>query len=472
MELRGTWLSEGPKYAFLLFVCFFVFFPLYLMVNISLKNSAQIAKNPWAPSATVEIIKIEAPHDGMLTYEPAAITLTGLAGTQTYRVPFDPAWVVEWPRDKNSREFSAVQQGRIVATLLLAEDIRLRADSHGRWSDETGRAIGMPEGFTVGLTVPAALTKFKGGTEVAQLIASGDAQIQRTGAAYTFTGKDGLPAKLVTRYRQAIDQIPAQANVLVLSGASVTGGQLVCTYKKRILFKWENYIEAYHYVLPYVLNTVIIAVSVVVFSLLFASLSAYAFARYNFWGKSVLFGMIIVLMMIPSVLNLIPMFVIVKSFPFFGGNNLFGQGGHGLLDNLLVVILPAVAGSQIINIYILRNFFEGISEGLFESGRIDGASDMQMYWHICLPLSKPILGTLAIMTIVGEWNNYIWPLVTLKKQSLMTITIGLAHLEGQFTSDYGLQMAGFTLAAIPLVILFMCTMKLFIKGISSGAIKF
>lgn len=469
---RGI-IVEGPKYLFLILVSLFVFFPLYLMVNISLKNSSQIAKNPWLPAPAVETVKVEAVDDGVLTYEEAKLVLQGAGQRKEYVLAFDPVQVIKWERDAHLHLLQELKQDQLVAVVQLATDTWLQQGFDGILYTKAGQALVLPKGFTQTGTFKNTFVHLNAGTPVGVLRAPFTSTIERVSAAYTFINSStGVAEELVTRYGQKQKDIPLNARLMVLSGATVPAGGVVYAYARRIVFKWENYIEAYKYVLPYVRNTIFIAVVVVVLSLLFSSLAAYAFARYDFFGKSVLFSMIILLMMIPSVLNLIPLFVIVKNFPLLGGNNFFGNGGHGMLNNYLVVILPAVATAQIMNIYILRNFFEGLSEGVFESGRIDGATDLQMYWHICLPLSRPIMGTLAIMTIVGQWNNYLWPLVTLKKESLFTITIGLAHLEGQFASDYGLQMAGFTLAAVPLIILFIFTMKFFIRGLSSGAIKF
>ncbi len=219
----------------------------------------------------------------------------------------------------------------------------------------------------------------------------------------------------------------------------------------------ENYATSWKYVYPYLGNTLFVGIVTVLLTLFFGSISAYVFARHRFPGREILFMAIILLMMVPGILNLIPLFVICKSL-------------H-LLNTLWGVILPSVAGGQVTTIYILRTFFEEQPEDLFDSAKIDGASDFQIYRHIALPLAQPILATLAVMTFVGQWNNYIWPLVILKDDALYTVTIGLAHLESQMNFPYGELMAGYTLASVPLVLLFLFTMRLFIRGLASGAIK-
>jgi len=142
-----------------------------------------------------------------------------------------------------------------------------------------------------------------------------------------------------------------------------------------------------------------------------------------------------------------------------------------LLNSLLALILPAIAGGQVINVYVMRNNLETLAKDLFDAAKIDGASNFQTYWHIAVPLSKPIMGTLGIFALLSQWNNFIWPWIVIKDMEKMTITAGLAKLEGQHLSDYGLQMAGAALASLPLIILFFFMMNLFIRGMQSGAIK-
>lgn len=251
--------------------------------------------------------------------------------------------------------------------------------------------------------------------------------------------------------------VPVQASVIVTEGERVHGRQSVARFFRPLWLDMDNYREAWVYVKPFILNTVVVAVTTMVLSLLFASLSAFVFARFQFPGKALLYSMIIVLLMIPGVLNLVPLYVVVKNM--------------GLLNSLLALILPAIAGGQVTNIYIMRNNLETLAKDLFDAAKIDGASNLQTYWHIAVPLSKPIMGTLGIFALLAQWNNFIWPWIVLRDMDKMTITAGLAKLEGQHLSDYGLQMAGAVLASLPLIILFFFMMNLFIRGMQSGAIK-
>lgn len=219
----------------------------------------------------------------------------------------------------------------------------------------------------------------------------------------------------------------------------------------------ENYTEAWRVVSKYILNSIIVSGGSVIFMVALAALAAWAFARYPFPGREFFFYLVIALLMIPGELTLIPAFLLVKTL--------------GLLNTHLVLILPYIAGGQVFAIFILRSFFQSMPEEMFEAARIDGANEMQTFMRIGLPLSQSILGVVAIMHILGTWNDLIWPIVTLSNQNLMTLTIGLYAFRTAWYSIWGPLMAGYVLASIPLIILFAFTSRLFVEGLSSGAIK-
>jgi len=225
----------------------------------------------------------------------------------------------------------------------------------------------------------------------------------------------------------------------------------------------ENYSKAWQVVAPYVKNSLIVTTANVIGMMIVATLAAYAFARFRFPGRQFFFFMIIALLMVPGVLTLIASFMWVKS--------LFWSDSLNLIDSYWVLILPGIAGAQIGAIFLCRSFFAGLPTELFEAARIDGASDLQIIWNIVLPLSKPILGTVAVMNILGNWNSFLWPLLTVGDKSMYTIAIGLRYFSGQFANSYGPMFAGYALASIPLIVLFLLTMRHFIAGLTSGAIK-
>jgi ABC-type glycerol-3-phosphate transport system permease component len=222
---------------------------------------------------------------------------------------------------------------------------------------------------------------------------------------------------------------------------------------------WSNYVDAWRRLDDSILNTIIVGV-VSAFGVTFlGSLSAYVFARHHFPGRDTLFLALLALLMIPGVLTLIPLFLLVKDM--------------GLLNTYWVLILPYIAGGQAFAIFVLRSFIASQPEEIFESARIDGAGEFTIYSRITLPMAKPILGTLAILSLLSTWNDYIWPSVTLRNPELWTISLQLVSFSSQWASlqQYGPMFAGYVIASIPLFILFIFTMRLFIEGLATGAIK-
>jgi ABC-type glycerol-3-phosphate transport system permease component len=236
-------------------------------------------------------------------------------------------------------------------------------------------------------------------------------------------------------------------------------------------YQWSNYAQAWEAVSPYITNSVVVTVSTVIGTLIVATLSAYAFARHQFPAKEPLFYAILALMMIPGVLTLISSFMWMKQFPFAGGNDMWGSGGNGLLNSHLALVLPYLAGGQVFAIFILRSFLAALPEELFEAARLDGASELQLYARIAMPLCRPIIGTIAVMTTLSSWNDYVWPLIVLSDDSRKTLSIGLAFFRGAYATTYGPLFAGYVIASLPLLVLFLLTMRAFIAGLTSGAIK-
>ena len=225
----------------------------------------------------------------------------------------------------------------------------------------------------------------------------------------------------------------------------------------------RNYRLAWNVVAPYVKNSLLVTVASVTGVLFVAVLAAYAFARFDFPGRQVFFFMIIVLLMVPGVLTLIASFMWVKA--------LFWSDKLNLIDSYWVLILPPIASAQVGAIFLCRGFFASLPKGLFEATKIDGASDLQIIWHIVIPLSKPILGTVAIINIIGMWNSFLWPLLTVGDSRLYTIAIGLRYFQGEYATHYGPMFAGYVIASVPLIALFLMTMRHFIAGLTSGSIK-
>lgn len=207
----------------------------------------------------------------------------------------------------------------------------------------------------------------------------------------------------------------------------------------------------------YMFNTVIVGVVGTIGMLLIASLASFAFAKMRFPGRKVFFSMVLALMMVPSILTLVPSYIMYKAF--------------GLHDNLMALILPMWTGGCVFAVFLLCTFFAGIPKDLFDAAQIDGATLLRCYYTIALPLSMPILGTLLIMQIVNVWNDYIWPQLVLSEEKF-TISAGLLlQFRSEHISNMPVMFAGYLVASSPLILLFIFANKFYIQGLVSTAIK-
>jgi len=220
---------------------------------------------------------------------------------------------------------------------------------------------------------------------------------------------------------------------------------------------WENWSFAFHLIVPYIANTVFVAVTGTACSLFLAILGAYFFARHRLPFSGILWAGFLALMLMPSVVNITPLFMVLKSLK--------------LLNTLWALVLVGVAAGQVFNIFVLRNFIEDLPRDLFEAAEMDGASHLQQVFTIVIPMSGPIIGTLAILSFLGMWNDFLLPLIVLRDQDLFTLGVGLIYLDGEYVKQWGQIMAAYFVASIPLLVLFFFTMRLFVRGLSAGALK-
>jgi len=220
---------------------------------------------------------------------------------------------------------------------------------------------------------------------------------------------------------------------------------------------WHNYAQAFADLDQYVFNSIFVTATSILGIIACSTITGFLFARYRFPGREVLYYMMLAMLMVPGVLMLIPQFVWVQQL--------------GLLNTYSVMILPYIAGMQVMGMFLLRSFFAQIDQALFESAQMDGAGVFRQIWHIALPLSKPILGVVAIMSALGVWNSFLWPLVTCSDEGVMVLTVGMLRYNGRVALQYGPMFAGYVISAIPLGILFVLFTRAFMKGITSGALK-
>lgn len=220
---------------------------------------------------------------------------------------------------------------------------------------------------------------------------------------------------------------------------------------------WSNYQEAADVVLPYIFNSIIVCGLACFGTVLIGSLTAYVFASFQFPGREILYYLILALLMVPSILTLVPTFVVIRDL-------------H-LLDSWWALVLPWIAGGQVFAIFILRTFYAQMPKDLFEAARLDGAGELAIFARIAVPLSKSILGVVAIFNILGTWNDFLWPLVTISSQDAYPLVLGLYRFQSQYYTVWGPLMAGYVIGTIPLIILFAFTSSLFVQGLAAGGIK-
>ncbi|AQP47575.1 sugar ABC transporter permease [Tessaracoccus aquimaris] len=206
----------------------------------------------------------------------------------------------------------------------------------------------------------------------------------------------------------------------------------------------------------YFANSTLVAVAVTVGNLLFCSMVGYALAMLNFRGKKVIFALILGTLMIPGVVTFVPLFVLVANM--------------GLVNTLPGLILPFLVGP--FGVFLMRQFIMGLPRDLVEAARIDGAGEVKIFLRIILPLLGPAMATLGILTFLGSWNNFLWPLVVAQTNNSYTLPVALAlYSTGQNQTEYGLLMAGATVVVLPVLVVFLIFQRHFIQGIATTGIK-
>jgi len=220
---------------------------------------------------------------------------------------------------------------------------------------------------------------------------------------------------------------------------------------------WSNWQVAWDMVTPTVANSLFVATSSTCFTLVFALCGAYFFARVRLPLSGLLWNAILVLMMMPAIANLIPLFRLLRDM--------------NLLNTLTALILVGISGGQVFAIFVLRNFVADIPQDLFEAAEIDGASHFQQMRNVVLPLSGPILGTVGVMHFVSMWNDFVLPLIVMRDQARLPVMVQLLRLAGEYIRLWGPLMAGYAIACVPVIILFVFSMKLFVRGLTEGAVK-
>jgi multiple sugar transport system permease protein len=220
----------------------------------------------------------------------------------------------------------------------------------------------------------------------------------------------------------------------------------------------ENYRQLYHQLdlLQVFFNSTLVAVTITVGNLAFCSMLGYAFAKLNFPGKRVMFSLVLATLMVPGVVTLVPLFVLVSNL--------------GMANSYAGLIFPFVAGP--FGVFLMRQFMLGLPNELIDAARVDGAGEFRIFASVIMPLCKPALATLGILTFLTSWNNFLWPLVVAQSEDKYTLPVALAiYAIGENKSNYGLLMAGSVAIIVPVLIVFIALQRHFVRGIALTGIK-
>lgn len=202
-------------------------------------------------------------------------------------------------------------------------------------------------------------------------------------------------------------------------------------------------------------NTFVVSVSVLIIRLFICSITAFGFAKYRFPGKEVLFILVLSSMMIPFEVTMIPLFIMVHKF--------------GWLDTYRGIVFPHVANA--FGIFLMRQFIRTMPDELLDAGRIDGCSELGIYWRIVLPLCKPGLTALAIITFLGTWNEFIWPLLVIQTESMKTLTLGIAIMVQNYIGRMNILLTASLVMTIPILIFYLVFQKNFVEGVTLTGLK-
>lgn len=221
---------------------------------------------------------------------------------------------------------------------------------------------------------------------------------------------------------------------------------------------WDNYVGVFERLdmATFFVNSIVVALAVTVGNVLFCSMLGYALAKLDFAGRRALFGVVLGTLMVPGVVTFVPLFVLVTNM--------------GLTNTLPGLILPFLV--QPFGVFLLRQYISGLPDELIHAARVDGAGELRIFFSIILPLCGPALATLAILTFLGSWNNFLWPLVVATTEDTYTLPVALAlYSTGQNSTNYGLLLAGAVVVVIPVIAVFLALQRYFVQGVAMTGIK-
>ena len=208
-------------------------------------------------------------------------------------------------------------------------------------------------------------------------------------------------------------------------------------------------------ILTWMSNSLIVTLTVTLSNVLLGTLAGYTLAKKRFPGRQAIFWMVISLMFIPTQLTIIPLYALIVKLDW--------------INTYMALIVPILI--MPFSIFLMKQFLQTLPTELIEAARLDGCGEWGVFQRVILPLAKPGMGVLGIFTFMGVWNEFLWPLIVIKRSSMMTLQIGLNTLQNQYYTDYGLLMAGAAVSALPMIIIFLIFQPYFVRSITIGALK-
>lgn len=221
--------------------------------------------------------------------------------------------------------------------------------------------------------------------------------------------------------------------------------------------------------LLYLGNSLLISVVAVIAQVILSTSAGYALAKLPLPGKNWMLLLIVALLVIPPEVVLVPLFLIMLHVPFAGGNGALGDGGFGLLDSYTGMIIPHLVGA--LGIFLMRQFYAGLPDELGDSARVDGASETRIFARIYTPLTIPAVTVVAVLAFQGAWNDFLWPLILIRSDSMQPLQLGLTVFYQENSTQWNLLMAAVLMMSIPVLAIFLFSQRYFRSGITAGAVK-
>lgn len=238
--------------------------------------------------------------------------------------------------------------------------------------------------------------------------------------------------------------------------------------------QWHNFVRVFTELpmLTWLANSVIVTLGITALQMVTSAMAGYALAKYRFYGSQTLLKAVLGAQMFPFFLLIIPIFFMLRFVPLAGGNDLFGQGGSGLLNTYAALVLPFAVSWY--GIFLMRQSFMSVPDEIIDAARMDGAGEFRIFASIVLPLVRPGLATLGIFVFIYHWNEVIWTMtVTRTAPDLQTIPVGIYLLRGAFIdqSTLSLQQAAVCVSIVPIMVVFLLLQRAYVRGLTAGSVK-